>query len=139
LVTFAKPWRRDRSVAGGVLSLPQHDESTNQRRVRRFDKGLGVHARSRLTFEVEDGFDQFAAVIGIDAETQGRGDCEFVVLADGREVYRQRVRGDDAPRDVNLDIAGVKRLTLLVEAGEELDLADHADWGDARLLKSTEE
>lgn len=138
LVTFARPWRRDRSSDGAVLSLGEQSQG-GDRRVRRFEKGLGVHARSRLTFDVGGDYDQFAAVIGIDAETEGRGDCEFAVLADGREIYRQRVRGEDAPRQLQLDLDGVRRLTLLVEPGEELDLADHADWCDARLLRNEEE
>jgi hypothetical protein len=134
VVTFGRPWQRDRSVSGEALSLVVPKTDRQDRTVRRFDKGLGVHARSRLVFETT-GFEEFAAVIGIDAETEGRGDCEFVVLADGRELYRQRVRGGEAPRDVKLNIAGAKQITLLVEPGADLDLADHADWCDARLLR----
>jgi hypothetical protein len=137
LVTFGRPWQRDRSVSGGPLLLleaPRGD--SREREQRRFDKGLGVHARSRLVFET-GGFEQFAATIGIDVAAEGRGDCEFVVLADGRELFRQRVRGGEALREVQLDLTDAKQITLLVEPGADLDLADHADWCDARLLKAT--
>jgi hypothetical protein len=33
------------------------------------------------------------------------------------------------------DIRGVARLTLEVDYGEGLDLSDHADWANARLLR----
>ncbi|MCH7595217.1 MAG: hypothetical protein IID35_01540, partial [Planctomycetes bacterium] len=49
--------------------------------------------------------------------------------------------GDDEPRSVGretqvVDLAGVSRLTLLVDYGAGLDLSDHADWGGVRLLKT---
>ncbi|MEQ8787855.1 MAG: NPCBM/NEW2 domain-containing protein [Pirellulaceae bacterium] len=135
LLTQPSPWRRDRSVGGRPLSLTVQESSGAKQSVATYEKGLGVHARSRISFDIGGDYRQFAAEIGIDAETEGRGDCEFVVLGDGRELYRQRVRGDDAPRKLQLDIQAVRNLTLLVEPGEDFDLADHADWCDARLLR----
>jgi hypothetical protein len=125
IATFNRPWQRDVSVAGQPLTLGK----------RHFEKGLGVHARSLLVFDNSAGYDLFVATIGIDAETKGRGDCIFVVRGDGRELFRGRVRGQDKPRDVRVDIQQVRQLTLLVEPGAELDLADHADWCDARLVR----
>ena len=102
---------------------------------RTFDKGLGVHATSRLSFNVDPKFTVFAATIGIDDETKNKGDCEFVVLGDGRELFKQRIRPSDGAVEVRVKIEGVKKLTLAVEAGEDLDFADHGDWGDARLIR----
>jgi len=125
VVTLPRSYRRDRSVAGKTLTL----------KGRSFDKGIGTHARCELAYDVQKKFDVLAAVIGIDDETNGRGDCVFVVLGDGKELFRARMKGTDEPRDVKVDISGVERITLIVEPGEDLDLADHADWCDARLLK----
>jgi len=126
IVTLTMPWQRDRSVSGKPLSMSG----------RVYDKGLGVHARSLLRYDIGGRFDEFAAMIGLDAAAEGRGDCVFVVRADGRELLRQRVRGQDAPREIKLDVRGARQLTLLVEPGEDLDLADHANWSNAKLLKS---
>ena len=125
LVTLERPFQRDASVAGNPLTLAG----------REFDKGLGVASRSVLVFHNEGKFDLFAATIGIDEETEGRGDCEFVVEVDGREQFRQRVTGKDPPRTISVEIEGGQRISLLVEAGEDLDLSDHADWCDARFVK----
>ncbi|MCH7728325.1 MAG: NPCBM/NEW2 domain-containing protein [Planctomycetes bacterium] len=108
------------------------------RDTREFAKGLGTHSRCLLSFKIDSAYNIFAATIGIDAETQGRGDCVFVVLGDGKELYRQRVSGHDEPRDVQVDVAGIDQVTLLVEPGVELDLADHADWCDARFIRLKE-
>jgi hypothetical protein len=128
LVTFGGPWQRDRSVVGGPLRLG----STT------YEKGLGVHSRTRLVYDVGGRFDVFAAVLGIDASAGGRGDCVFQVLADDRELLGRRVRGSDPPEAVRLPIRGAQRLALVVDWGEDLDLGDRADWCDARLLRESE-
>ena len=125
LVTYPWSYQRDRNVMGHPLTL--------QGEV--FEKGLGVHALSRLTYELHGAFERFAATVGLDAAARGRGDCVFVVEADGREIVRRRMRGNDAPAEITADVRGVRRLTLVVEPGEDLDLADHADWADARLIR----
>ena len=125
LVTLVRPWQRDRSVGGRPLTLA----------AKPFTKGIGVASRSELAFANEGNFDLFAATIGIDAETEGRGDCVFVIEAGGKEVFRQRMTGKDAPKTVSVPIAGREKITLIVEPGEDLDLADHANWCDARFVR----
>ena len=133
LFTSPAPWRRDQSVAGNTLQVG----------VRKFEKGLGVHARSELSFDVPPESNWFLATIGIDEETRSEstnlqnpaGDCEFRLLADGRELFSARVKGGEPPQTLRLELRNVKRLTLLVEPGEDFDFADHADWCDARFLK----
>ncbi|MEX2026603.1 MAG: NPCBM/NEW2 domain-containing protein, partial [Pirellulaceae bacterium] len=122
------PWRRDRSVMGRTLKLAG----------RTFEKGIGVHATSRLTFDAGGKYDELAAEIGIDAETGGKGDCVFSVLADGEALFTKRVRGTDAPQSIRIPIAGKQEVTLVVESGEGLDLADHADWCDVRFIQKGE-
>ncbi len=129
LVSFAGPWRRDRNVVGGPLTLGD----------RVYEKGLGVHSRCRLVYDLGGRYDEFAATIGIDASAGGRGDCVFKVHADGKELLAKRMRGADAPHAVRLPVRGAGRLALTVEWGEDMDLADRADWCDARLLKEATE
>jgi hypothetical protein len=100
-----------------------------------FDKGLGVHSRSSLTFAADKKWDWLAATVGIDAAANGKGDCLFSVMVDGQTIYTRRVQGTDPPYEVQVSIAGREQVTLLVEPGEGLDLADHANWCDARFLK----
>lgn len=125
LLDIPRPWQRDRNVRGGPLVIGSD----------RFDRGVGVRSYARLVYDIDRQFQTFAATIGIDASTRGLGDCEFVVLADGREIFRQRVRGTDEPRPITLSVDGVRRLAIVVEYGEDLSLSDIANWADARLLK----
>ncbi len=124
-IAYVGPWQKDRSVRGRTLTI----------KGKTFDKGIGVHATSRLTFDIDPRFNAFAATIGIDDMTKGKGDCEFVILADGRELFRKRIKGGDQPEEVRVSLGGAKKLTLAVEAGEDLDFSDHGNWGDARLIR----
>jgi hypothetical protein len=126
LVTLPRSWQRDKNVLAGPLTLG----------TRIFDKGIGVHARSSLTFAAGKKYDTLAAVIGIDAAAGGKGDCVFVVLGDGEQVFTKRVKGSEPPQDIQVDIARYDQVTLLVEPGADLDLADHANWCDARFIKA---
>ena len=129
LLSLPAPWQRDRSVDGQPLRLG----------ARQYTHGLGVHAASRLTFAVERQFETFQAVVGIDAETEGNGDCEVVVYADDEELFRQRVRGGEPPVTIRLELRSPRRITLAVEPGEGYDLADHVSWCDVRLLNLKDE
>jgi hypothetical protein len=126
LVAFPRKWRKNLNVLGQPLEVDKE----------KFTKGIGVQPRTSLTFSRPDGFDVLAATIGIDAAAKGRGDCEFVVLAGDKELARKRVRGSDSAIKLHVPIADHEKITLLVEAGEDLDLSDYANWCDIRFIKS---
>ncbi len=125
-VTLPRPWQKDRSVTGRTLTLGS----------RTFEKGIGVQSQAELTFDAPDDFDLLAATIGIDADAAGKGDCLFEVHVDGQRLFSERVRGSEEPRDIQIPIARGKQITLVVLPGADLDLADHADWADVRLMKN---
>jgi NPCBM/NEW2 domain len=126
LVTLPRPWQRDKCVMGKPLTLG----------TRVYEKGIGVHARSLLTFAAEKKWDTLAATIGLDAAAGGKGDCVFTVLADGQPLVARRMTGTDPPHEIQVSIAGKEQVMLLVEPGEGLDLGDHADWCDVRFIKN---
>jgi len=134
IVAVRRTWKRDRNVIGGILRLRVFDAQTN--REIEFQKGIGSHSLCRLTYELDGEYDRFLATVGIDAGTHGKGDCDISVTGDGKALYTQRVTGQDkTPHELQLDISGVRRLTIAVEPGHDLDLADHVNWCDARLIR----
>jgi hypothetical protein len=118
--------RKDGSYGGNALTLGN----------RTFTRGIGTHSRSELVYRLDGRFERFEAVIGIDAEVGRRGDAVFRVVADGRDVLPDgRARGGDAWRSVRIPVTGVRELRLVVECGEDLDMADHADWAEACVIR----
>ena len=115
----------DRTVSGLTIQIGEQT----------YDKGLGFAAGTQMTYLNDEGYDLFLAEIGLDTDSAGLGDCEFVVSADGQELYRKRMRGGDSAQLIKVDVAGSQRITLSVDPGEDLDIADHADWADACFLQ----
>ncbi|MED5584966.1 MAG: NPCBM/NEW2 domain-containing protein [Verrucomicrobiota bacterium] len=120
-----RSWQRDRTVSG--LPIKIGDQV--------YDKGLGFASGMSVTFPNEGLHDLFIAEIGIDIDSGIRGDCEFVVLCENREVFRKRKRGGEPADLIKVDIKGASDVTLRVDYGEDLDIADHADWGEACFIQ----
>jgi hypothetical protein len=120
------PYQRDRNVSGGWLRAGS----------RPFLKGLGVHSAARLSYDLDQPYQRFQAELAIDDSTGGSGSVGFRVFVDGKVKFASGpVRGGAAPVPLSVDVAGAKRLDLVVDYGERGDELDHADWLDARLVK----
>jgi len=122
------PWSpmNDASVMGGPLRIGE----------RTFDRGVGVHATTRMTWRIDGQYDVLSMVIGIDESVGNHGDAVVRVIGDGRERLSRRIIGGDGPRAVRVDVSGVDELQLIAEAGEGLDLGDRVNFADARLIKN---
>lgn len=128
LLAQPRPWQRDKSSLGKPLRLGE----------KAFTKGLGTHSYTKLTFDAEGKFDQLTGIVGLDPAGFGKGDCVLTVQGDGSPLFTQRLRGKDPPIDLQVKIRGIKQVTLIVEPGEGLDLADFVNWCDLRFLRTSE-
>lgn len=102
-----------------------------------FAWGIGVHANSSLTFDLGANWSKFESAIGIDDQAGKGGSVVFQVLGDGKELHKSPVMRGSTPTQnfISVPIKGVKKLTLNVDATEDLDLGDLANWAGARLLR----
>jgi uncharacterized protein (DUF1800 family) len=104
---------------------------------RTFSRGLGVHAKSEIVYNLAKQFQRFVADVGVDDEVaEGQGSVVFEVYADGRKMFEstRMTRGMSARR-VDLTVTGVGLLKLVVlDAGDGIG-SDHADWGGARVYR----
>ncbi|WP_394621062.1 glycoside hydrolase family 97 catalytic domain-containing protein [Lentzea sp. JNUCC 0626] len=123
-------------VAGTDLSVEGRTLTTGG---VRFGKGIGTTPADRT---VELGTcSRFDAVVGVDDEVDGRvdraaagGTVVFEVLGDGRVLHTSPLRRSTDPAlPLNVDVSGVRLLTLRVTDGGDGTSLDHAVWGDARL------
>jgi len=119
-------WQRDRSVWGRELTIAGI----------KYPKGIGMHARCQLDYDLAGKYRVFLTDLGIDAETAGAGDCVAVVYGDGKPLTEAlRLTGKSGARKIKLDVSTIKRLSLLVDFGENTDAGDHVTWGNARLVR----
>ncbi|MEO1999145.1 MAG: NPCBM/NEW2 domain-containing protein [Planctomycetaceae bacterium] len=118
-------YRRDRNEDGQLLRMDG----------KMFARGLYIHSKARLVYRLAGGFRRFQACMGIDQLVGRLGDVHVVISADGKVLVEADVRGVDKPRILDLDVRDVRDLEILVDFGRDLDISDHLDLGDAKLLR----
>jgi hypothetical protein len=119
-------WQRDRSVWGRPLTIGTWT----------YRRGIGMHAKCQLDYDLAGKYRMFLTDVGIDGETAGAGECVVVVYGDGKPLTEaMNVKGSTGPRQLRLDVSTVKRLSLLADFGDNTDAGDHVTWGNARLVK----
>jgi len=120
-------WRRDLNLLGEPLKMNG----------RTYERGLAVHSRCILTFDLSGRYSRFEATVGFDeaARSLGRVDCR--VFADGKELYANRdLRADGPPVTLALPVAGAEVLRLQVDFGANQDTGDRVIWANARLQRA---
>lgn len=121
------PWepRFDRALSGGPIRLDG----------MAYESGVAVHSRTVLEYALPRGATAFVATIGIDDAVRPLGNVVFRVYADGAVRFDSGpVAGTDRARTIRVDLRGAQRLGLEVDYGGALDIGDHADWAEARVL-----
>ncbi|MGQ9574912.1 MAG: NPCBM/NEW2 domain-containing protein [Thermoguttaceae bacterium] len=117
--------RRDRSRDGGPLQL---DGKT-------YNKGLALASRTLLVYRLPERFRRLVAVAGIDDRVRPHGHVRLEIRGDQKVLLETTLCGREPARPLSVELAGVRRLAILVDFGEDLDVADHLDLGEARLVK----
>jgi len=122
------PFKRDRNLYGGPLRLGRVP----------YSKGLALHSRTVLTYDIGGEYKEFRAVLGVDDVVAVEGGPPVQVMVaidgDGRELFSGEVRTRDAPKPLALDVKGVRRLRIAVTS-PLLDLGNQVNLCDARVSK----
>jgi hypothetical protein len=119
------PYYRDRPRDGGLLRLGNKE----------YARGLWIHSRTLLKYRLNAEYRRFQCVMGIDQAVAPLGNVHVVISGDDKVLHQSDVRGTDSPLNLDLDIAGVRELEILVDFGGDLDIADHLDLADAKVIK----
>ena len=117
------PVQVDRNYAGHALRTGG----------RMFSRGLGVHAPSRLTWDLDGSWKSLRLGVGLDDSALGgayQGSVVFRVHVDGVERWASPlVRGGQGPLSVPpLDLTGAHSLVLEVDPATEAFFCDRANW-----------
>jgi hypothetical protein len=117
--------RTDRGLEPGPLLLDG----------KPYQKGLALHSRTSLVYRLPGRFRRFKATAGVDDRVRPRGNVRLLIHGDERLLVETTITGTDPPQQLDLDLTGVRRLAILVDFGDDLDVADHLDLCDARVVK----
>jgi hypothetical protein len=125
------PLKLDRSALGSLMRAGGN----------LYAKGLGMHSPARVTYNLDRPYRRLEADVAVDSESGDRGSVVFRVFVDeGTGKWREAaasetLRGGDRPVPITVELAGVKRISLLVDFADYADEQDHADWLNARLIR----
>lgn len=134
LVGFAEPpqallgyfeYRRDRGFDDAPLKLDGKE----------FRKGLALASRTQLVYRLPDTFRLLRATAGIDDTTRESGSVFLTIKGDGKLLWEGEVRGTEPAKSLELDLSGVRRVEILADYGEGLDVGDRLDLGDLHVTK----
>jgi hypothetical protein len=124
LAAFFEP-RVDASFGGGPLRLGGKE----------YARGLAVRSRTELSYRLPAGARRFQATVGIDDRYAPRGHVRLQVFGDAQPLFDEPVAGGAGPKTLDLDIAGARRLKIVVDFGEGGDVADHLNLCEARVTQ----
>jgi hypothetical protein len=141
-------YHRDKNLDGGQLRI---GPST-------FGKGLALHSRTELEYDLKGEYREFKAFLGIE-ESIGGGEGPTIVkiLGDGKELLSVELKKGQTlnpkvdtkgksglsrePKDnpwvrpITLSVVNVLKLRIVVASGDLLDLGKHATLGEALVSK----
>jgi hypothetical protein len=117
--------RQDRSADAPSLRLGGEE----------YRKGLALHSRTAVVYRLPDRFHRFKAVAGIDDRVHPRGSVHLVIRGDNRVLFEADLTGTDQPRPLDLDVTGVRRLSILVDFARDLNVGDQLLLCEARVIQ----
>jgi hypothetical protein len=127
----AWPWAADRSVQGQALRL------TTNVGLSHFEKGLGTHPRTALTYDLGGKYKRFEALVGLDPHANVRGQATVRVLLDGKEqtVNGLPTVGTGKAVPVEVNVTAAKELVLITDFGPSGGVGADVNWCDARVVE----
>ncbi len=116
---------KDRSANGGPIRIGEQE----------FTKGLSLRSKTVLTYRLTEEFNSLQLTTGLAVETKGRGHVDLIILGDNKQLFRDSIADPADIRQLDLAITGVRRLSITVDYGKNLDFGDLLHLGDAKLIK----
>ena len=121
--------RRDQGFDGRPLTL------SRQGKAESFAKGLAIRSRTELVYLLDRQYRRFKAFAGIAPAVGQQGHIHLVFWGDGQQLLETQIKGGGEPLEIDIDITDVRRLKILVDFGDHLDLADYLHLCDAKVVK----
>jgi hypothetical protein len=104
---------------------------------KRYDSGLSLHSPATLVYRVPEGFRKLHAVAGVDDSIVAPGDFVLRIIGDGKELFRHEFSGSEqrGPVTIDVDLAGVRRFSIVLDPADGQDFGDQLNLCEARLTK----
>jgi hypothetical protein len=80
---------------------------------KRFGGGISAGANAEVEYDLLGLYDAFSALVGIDDGSTAAGPVEFIILGDGKELWRSGpVKKGDGLKPAQVSLAGAQKIVL---------------------------
>ena len=118
------PMVMNKNVVGTALKVNNHV----------YTRGIGVHTRSVLTYDLDGTFRTLTMKCGMDDTAAPYGQANVAVVADGKVLWEAKgIKAGQAMGALTLPVTGVKHLELRAEPASRMDVLGRVDWVEAAL------
>lgn len=122
------PYQVNRSFSGNDLQIGKQV----------FKKGLCVHAKTVLVYQLDQQFEKFNVTPGLQNGTGELGNVAVSIVADGKTLFEnQEFTSQTVQEPLNVDVSGCRTLTLTVDFGKNQNVGDRFVWGAPRLIRAS--
>lgn len=98
--------------------------------------GIGVHSRSKLTYDLRGKYLKFVTSFGMDDHSGMFADVSIRIIIDGSIKYqKEHLRRGELHGPIRLDLQNAKKIELVVDYGDNGDLQDRFNWIDTALIR----
>ena len=98
-----------------------------------FSKGVCVRSKTDMTFRLSQNFSRLTAQLGIDDSVRPKGSVDVEIFADDQSVFKSTISGQDLIKELDVPIAGAKRVRVVVDFGSGASVGDVLIIGSPRL------
>lgn len=131
--TDPEHYQKDRNLDRNPIRLVV-DAATGK--TDQYAKGLTLHAKTVITYELKGQYKVFKAIAGTDASVETASSIKLTIDDGTQVLYKGLIKKGDKPVDLNLNVQNVDRLKITIESdGSVLDLGNQLSLGNARVLK----
>lgn len=100
-----------------------------------YAKGIAVHATSTIAYDLPAGFRVLQMTAGIAPRSLGMCTAKLQIVGDQKILWEHTFDDNTPPEEVSVNIAGVRRLKIIVDSLDGEDFGDVLHLCQARLLK----
>jgi alpha-galactosidase len=100
-----------------------------------YPHGIGTLSINELIVDLKGQATRFVSMVGLDDLAVGEASVSVEVWVDNRKRFESGVlHAGDAPKFVDVDLAGARFLELSIDDGGDTSNGDYADWGGGLIF-----
>ncbi|GAA4279512.1 NPCBM/NEW2 domain-containing protein [Aquimarina mytili] len=99
-----------------------------------YDRGVGVHAKSKYMVELNGEAKTFTAVVGLDDNAKEMSSITIYILGDKKIMWESGVLKKGQVKNIDINIEGIKVLAFYVSDAKDGQSRDYANFANAKFL-----